>query len=45
MKKPSNPVEIVEKNQLFYINEKLENPGLQKKEKMRGKLILDSKAN
>ena len=42
MKKPSNIIETKEKNRLFQINEKSENPGQQKREKTRGKPILDS---
>ena len=45
MKKPPNPVETEEENQLFQIDEKPKNPGQQKREKTRGKPILDSMAN
>ena len=45
MKKPSNPVRTKEENQLFQIDEKPENPGQQKREKTRGKPILDSMAD
>ena len=45
IKKPSNLVGIKEENQIFQINEKPKNPGQQKREKMRGKPILDSMAN
>ena len=41
MKKLPNPVETEQENQLFQIDEKLENPSQQKKEKTRGKPILD----
>ena len=34
-----------EENRLFQINEKPENPGQQKREKMRGNPILDSMAD
>ena len=45
MKKPPNPVGTEEKNRLFQINEKPENFGQQKREKMRGKPILNSIAD
>ena len=45
MKKPSNPVETEEENQLFQIDEKIENSSQQKREKTREKPILDSIAN
>ena len=41
MKKLPNPVGTEEENQLFQINEKPKNPGQQKREKTKGKLILD----
>ena len=45
MKKPSNPVKTEEKNRLFQIDEKPENPGQQKREKIRGQPIIDSIAD
>ena len=45
MKKPPNPVETEEENRLFQINKKLENSDQQKREKTRGKPILDSMAD
>ena len=45
MKKPFNQVGTEEKNPLFLINEKPENPNQQKREKTRGKPILDSMAS
>ena len=41
MKKLSNLVETEEENRLFQIDEKPENFGRQKREKTRGKRILD----
>ena len=45
MKKPCNPVRTKEENRLFQINEKPKNLGQQKREKTRGKPILDSMAD
>ena len=45
IKKPSNPMETEEKNQLFQIDEKPKNPSQQKREKTRKKQILDLMAN
>ena len=42
MKKPSNIVGTEEKNRLFQIDKKPENPSQQKREKTRRKPILDS---
>ena len=42
MKNPPNLVRIEEENRLFWIDEKPENFGQQKREKTRGKSILDS---
>ena len=45
MKKLPNLGGTEEENRLFQINEKLENPDQQKREKTRGKPILDFMAN
>ena len=45
IKKPSNAVEIEEKNQLFQIDKTSENFGRQKREKLKKKPILGSIAN
>ena len=45
MKKLPNLLETKEKNRLFQIDEKPKNPGQQKREKARRKLILDSMAD
>ena len=45
MKKPPKLVDTEEKNRLFQIDKKSKNLSQQKKEKMRGKPILDSMPN